>query len=296
MVSISNFSDFIGLGITLSLGFIAIETVKAFTQTLSERLFRFEAFIEEAFVVCKKSLIDRETMKEIRVANVNGRSTNTDLEKQRREYERLTSAVEQKIRAMKEEVCMRCQARSMSSICAYHAAIGTLLLLLGAVEERYPICISLALIVVSSVALLYTILGWSLGERSIKKKWLSKLASFSSLRHTFYAMMCTLILVVVAVILIKSRYFAPDDPDFLFMKECYYWCLLVVSLLPYTNFIVYIAKIRLKASEIRAQVNRERDKLKSECKKNTDKLQTLREMGEYNALTPLAIEDKDKES
>ena len=290
MVSISNFSDFIGLGITLSLGFIAIETVKAFTQTLSERLFRFEAFIEEAFVVCKKSLIDRETMKEIRVANVNGRSTNTDLEEQRREYERLTSAVEQKIRAMKEEVCMRCQARSMSSICAYHAAIGTLLLLLGAVEERYPSIVSLALAVVSFIALLYTLLGWGFGERSIKKKWLGTLASFSSLRHTFYAMVGTLVLVLVVAIL---GYFSPANQAFSFMKEGYFWFLLVVSLLPYANFAVYIAKMRLKASDIRTQVNEERDTLMEECKKNTEALQMFRKIGEY---APLAIRDKDEES
>ena len=290
MMSISNFSDFIGLGVTLSLGFIAIETVKAFTQTLSERLFRFEAFIEEAFVVCKNALIDKETIKEIRPANVEGTSTNNDIEEQKREYERLTSAVEQKTRAMKDEVCMRCQARSMSSICAYHAAIGTLLLLLGAVEERYPRIVSLALAVVSFIALLYTLLGWGLGERSIKKKWLGKLASFSSLRHTFYAMVGTLVLVLVATII---EYTTPVHIAFLFMTECYFWGLLIVSLLPFTNFVVYIAKIRLKVSDIRTQVNKERDTLMAECKKNTEALQMFRKIGEY---APLAIRNKDEES
>lgn len=291
MMSISNFSDFIGLGVTLSLGFIAIETVKAFTQTLSERLFRFEAFIEEAFVVCKNTLIDKETINAIRAANVNGTSTTNDIEEQKREHERLTCAVAQKTRAMKDEVCMRCQARSMSSICAYHAAIGTLLLLLGSVEERYPSTVSIALTVVSFIALVYTALGWGLGERSIKKKWLGKLASFSSLRHTFYAMVGTLFLVLVTTIL---RHFAPTIQAFSFITEYYFWSLLIVSLLPFANFIVYIAKIRLKASDIRTQVKKERDTLNKECQTNTDKLQRLREMGEYNTQSPLAIKGQDE--
>lgn len=290
MMSISNFSDFIGLGVTLSLGFIAIETVKAFTQTLSERLFRFESFIEEAFSACKKALIDRETLNGIRAARVNDKSTNNDLEEQKREYERLTSDIEQKIRAMKDEVCMRCQARSMSSICAYHAAIGVLLLLLGSVEERYPIFTSLALVGASLSALLYTLLGWSFGECSFKGKWLGKLVSFSSLRHPFYAMLVTLILVLIAIIL---RCFTPANPIILFMAEYYFWWLLIVSLLPYANFVVYIAKMRFKASGIRSQVYEERDKLEAECKKNKDQLVMLQKMGEYAIPTPLTIKSKD---
>ena len=77
------------------------------------------------------------------------------------------------------------------------------------------------------------------------------------------------------------------------MTECYFWGLLIVSLLPFTNFVVYIAKIRLKVSDIRNQVNKERDTLMEECKKNTEALQMFRKIGEY---APLAIRNKDEES
>lgn len=291
-MSISNFSDFIGLGVTLSLGFIAIETVKTFTQALSEETSIEEALEAlEAFVVCENTLIAKEPINAIRAANGDGTSTTNDIEELKREHERLACAVAQKTRAMKDEVRMRCQARSMSSICAYHAAIGTLLLLLGSVEERYPSTVSIALAGVSFIALLYTLLGWGLGERSIKKKWLGELVSFSSLRHTFYAMVGTLFLVLVITIL---GHIAPTNRAFSFITEYYFWSLLIVSLLPFANFIVYVAKIRLKASDIWTQVKKERDTVNKECQTNRDKLQRLREMGEYNTQSPLAIKGQDE--
>lgn len=276
---INNFSAFIGLGVTLSLGFIALESVKAFTQTLSERLFRFEAFIEEAFGQCKKILLDQSTVNSIRPAHVNGQSTNNDLEQQRREHERLGNLIEHKIHTMKEEVCTSCQAHSMSAICVYLVSIGALLLFLGAIENRYPDFVKLQLGVISFISLLYTILGWSFGERTFKSKWSSRLASFSSLRHASYSAIFTLVLAVAVAI---WRELDSQNLFLLFIAERSFLSLIIVALLPYANFAIYIAKMRLKASDIRTQVYQERDSLSEECRKNRDELDKLRTMGEYN--------------
>lgn len=276
---INNFSAFIGLGVTLSLGFIALESVKAFTQTLSERLFRFEAFIEEAFDLCKKILLDQSTVNSIRAANVDGKSTNNDLEEQKREHERLGNEIEKKVHAMKEEVCAICQARSMSAICIYLVFICAFLLLLGSMEDRYPVFVKQQLGVISSIALLYTLLGWSFGERAFKGKWASKITSFSSLRHASCSAILTLSLASAVAL---WRQLSPDSQFLLCMAKYDFWFLLTVSLLPYVNFAVYIGKIQLKAKDIRMQVKQKRDSLSEECKKNRNKLDQLRTMGEYN--------------
>lgn len=277
---INNFSAFIGLGVTLSLGFIALESVKAFTQTLSERLFRFEAFIEEAFDLCKKILLDQSTVNSIRAANVDGKSTNNDLEEQKREHERLGNEIEKKVHAMKEEVCAICQARSMSAICIYLVFICAFLLLLGSMEDRYPVFVKQQLGVISFIAILYTLLGWSFGERTFKRKWTSRLTSFSSLRHASCSAILTLSLAFAVAI---WRQFSPDNQFLLMLAKYDFWFLLAVTLLPYINFAVYIGKIQLKSKDIRTQVNQKRDCLSEECRKNRDKLEKLRTMGEYNS-------------
>ena len=181
MMLINSFSSIVQLGITLSIGFIAVEAVKTFTQILSERLFR------------KKALLDSATVDAIRPADVNGESTTNKLEREKREHERLRAEVDKGIQTSKEEVCAHCQARSMSALCSYHAFIGGLTLFLGAIEGRYPIFAFQALMFASLGGVIYSALGWLLGERTFK----SKVLSFFSLTH---ALSCALLTTVVSTI------------------------------------------------------------------------------------------------
>lgn len=278
MMLINSFSSIVQLGITLSIGFIAVEAVKTFTQVLSERLFRFEAFIEKEFGLCKKALLDGATVNAIRPAEVNGKSTTNKLEQQKREHERLLAEIDKGIQTSKEEVCAHCQARSMSALCSYHAFIGGLTLLLGAIEGRYPIFAFQALMFASVGGVIYSALGWLLGERTFK----SKLLSFFSLTH---ALSCALLTTVVSTIVALIDHFLLGDLLYQKLSSVQFWLLLIISLLPYLNFAIYGFKIRLKASGVKAQVISKRDELKQECESNTKELRTYQAMGEFNTLS-----------
>ena len=275
-MSINNFSELVSLGITLSIGFIAVESVKTFTQTLSERLFGFVDFVEKAFSECKKALLDQATVDGILPAEVNGKSTTNELEQQKREHERLHNEIEKTVRTSKDDVYARCQVRSMSALCGYHAAIGVLILLLGAIEERYPILVAQTLIATSGMGLLYSSLGWILGERSFQYKFLA----FSSLLHALTSALLTLVL---SIILALVDHFVLHNKFYTVLAPGFLWFLFTISILPFTNFAVYGLKIRMKASTIKAQVNSKRDELTKECKMNTKELRKYQTFGEYNA-------------
>lgn len=282
-MSINSFSELVSLGITLSIGFIAIGSVKTFTETLTERLFGFVDFLEKSFGECKKALLDQATVDGILAAEVNGKSTTNELEQQKRERERLLDEIESAVRTSRDEVYTDCQARSMSALCCYHAGIGVLILLLGAIEERYPILVAQTLTGTASLGLVYSSLGWILGERSFRYK----LLAFSTLHHALTSVLLTLALSIIVALV---DHFGLQDHLYTALMPYFFWFLFTISILPYANFAVYGLKIRMKASIIKPQVNNKRDKLKMECDKNTDELRKYQVMGEYNPHT-LSLKD-----
>lgn len=86
---LADFSSFIEVATTLNIALVAIEYVKTYTNVLCSQVFNFQDFINKSFVKCEKILVDRMTLEHIPSVSVEGRSTNSLIEKAKRDREKL---------------------------------------------------------------------------------------------------------------------------------------------------------------------------------------------------------------
>jgi hypothetical protein len=249
-MAIDDFSAIIELAATLSIAFVAVEYIKSFTHALCEKFFDYETFIEEAFGRCLSLLPDRATLNHIEPITIDGKSTNTRIEKVKRKNEALIEKIAEQKDNMKVEFSQQCQTFSMSSICFCIFVINTILLFLGGVENMMSYNVHLCVIFLSVFFCLYLITCWFLGE---------KYTFFSSLKYAGLSMLGIVLLSFVLILLFHDKLCC------CMIQSYWHWGLVLIVLLSFFNFGVFTFKIWLKSKQIKNNIEVAVTNLEKEC-------------------------------
>lgn len=268
-MTINNFSALIQLAATLSIAFVAVEYVRSYTTVLCEKFFKFHEFIKDSFEQCRAILTDIDTLSHIQPIDIGGgKTTNSEIEAAKRNNEALTKEIDTEELKKKEEMSCVCQAKSMSSMCFFIFLYNTLLLFVGGVEESHPYFVHSFSFSYGLLGVLYIVIGWWLGE----KEKPARFCDFASLRHSIYGFLIILLLSLTSGIIVHLFFF----DWFLYTLAPYWWYLFIFTLLlTYTNFVIFVFKIRIKAKSFKKTVLESKGQLEEKCKKAEERVSDL---------------------
>ena len=257
-MEIINLSASFQLIATLSIAFVAIEYVKSYTKILCERFFCFQDYVKKSFDECRNQLTDSETLSHIAPIDVgDGKTTNDKVEEVKRKHESLRKEIDEKEEAHKKSIITECEARSLSSMCFFIAIFNILNLLMCGADQLLPEGIFYCgVCCFNALCILYIVLGWILGE----KEKPCGIINFSSLKHPIFSIIIIVLLSVICAAILKVDAFER------FSKN-YWWIVVVIGLvLSYSNYIVFIFKLKIKAGRCKAHLKQITDSLSSDCK------------------------------
>lgn len=266
---INDFSPMIELAVTLNIAFVAVEYVKSYTNAVCNQLFNFGQFLKDAYGECKSLLVDDITLNSIRVSDINGKSIASEIEKAKITREKISSEINDDLQSFKLKVEKVCQSKCISSVSLWLFLYGlSFLFCMGLdsiVEEE---CIKMFILWLTIFTFVYTILGWSIGEKGYKKCFFD----FTSLRHAI----CSFVIGLCLSILLT--YICLQADKFV----CSFSLIVVLGVLyMYSNFIVSSIMVWLKASKVKDEIKTNANAYKDKCKKlrhDVDQLLAINEV------------------
>lgn len=266
---INDFSPMIELAVTLNIAFVAVEYVKSYTNAVCNQLFNFGQFLKDAYGECKSLLVDDITLNSIRVSDINGKSIASEIEKAKITREKISSEINDDLQSFKLKVEKVCQSKCISSVSLWLFLYGlSFLFCMGLdsiVEEE---CIKMFILWLTIFTFVYTILGWSIGEKGYKKCFFD----FTSLRHAI----CSFVIGLCLSILLT--YICLQADKFV----CSFSLIVVLDVLyMYSNFIVSSIMVWLKASKVKDEIKTNANAYKDKCKElrhDVDQLLAINEV------------------
>lgn len=258
-MTIDNFSAIIELAATMSIAFVAVEYVTSYTSVLCEKFFSISCFISTLFGECRAILTDTKTLEHLKPSNVDGKSTNSAIEKLKRLNELLNKEINEKEKQVKSNMTLSCQVISMSSLCLFLFMFNTLLLLFSCIESSIQDYTYVFISLLSLLSILYLLGGWILGEYS----WDLHLLKFSSLKHAVIGFIVIMVLSFLGSCFVCNQPWKSKYIDI--VKDAWIWILMLDVLLAYFNFIVFMFKIWRKGAEFKEDIKKTVDELKIKC-------------------------------
>ena len=153
-------------------------------------------------------------------------------------------------------------------MCFFIFLYNTLLLFVGGVEESHPYFVHSFSFSYGLLGVLYIVIGWWLGE----KEKPARFCDFASLRHSIYGFLIILLLSLTSGIIVHLFFF----DWFLYTLAPYWWYLFIFTLLlTYTNFVIFVFKIRIKAKSFKKTVLDSKGQLEEKCKKAEERVSDL---------------------
>lgn len=252
-MEINNFSTIIELVATMSIAFVAVEYVKSYTSELCERIFDFSKYIDNTFRDIKE-LVDTniETLNHIPPIVIEGISTNSKIEETKRKHEEFKKNIESTIDNKKKMIATECQARSMSSLCFFTFLFNVLLLFVGCIECRHSVFAHIFVSIFSILGIIYLILGWIFGENEKAIRFMR----FASLKYSVASFVIILFLATCTSLLVCFLL------NWSFIKDVWWYVLLISVFLSYVNFIVFVFKIKNRANAFKKKIIGKKEELK----------------------------------
>lgn len=262
---INDFCEPVSLVASLSIAFVAIESVKSYTSVLCERFFRFQDFVKKSFDECRALLTDPETLNHLDIADIgDGKTTVPEVEALKRERESLQKEIDETETEKKNCLPAACEAKSMSSLCLFVFLINAVFLFVGSIESLFLSFSHGFICVFSLFSLGYIILGWCVGEENNPHRCLD----YTSLKHPSVAFG-----VIIVLSLVLSSFISGHLESFL--DEWWWLFLLIIVVASYLNFIIYVLKIKQMAKEYTQGVNKTKGILSEKCDSATKKVNEL---------------------
>lgn len=263
---------------TLAAAFVAIQYVKSFTDILCSRYFHSTEKIKKAFAQCREELPDFVTLNTIQPITIGdgstSRSTSTDIERLKREHEKISSSIDKSENEYEQTFSDKCQVCSLSSISLYILLYGIILMLTAGIEDRYEYITHMIVLGTSAFMLIYIIGGWFIGEGKKERK----LLNFSDPMHPVICFGITILLTGIICTVFRIWFSEP-----VFITNCWWWVLFISLILSFANFIVFPVKIYLNAKKTMKEIETKSGELYNQCKKLHEDFNRL--MGFYNYLT-----------
>lgn len=266
---IDDFSPMIELAVTLNIAFVAVEYVKSYTNAVCNQLFNFGQFLKDAFGECKSLLVDDITLNSIHVSNINGNSIAGEIEKAKITREKISSDINDELQYFKLKVEKVCQSKCISSVSLWLFLYGLSYLFCMGIESKVKDeCIEMFILWQTIFTFIYTILGWSIGEKGYKKCFFD----FTSLRHAI----CSFVIGLCLSLLFTYICLQAD-------KCVHSFSLIVVIsvLYMYSNFIVSSIMVWHKASKVKNEIRTNANGYKDKCNRlqhDVDQLLTINEV------------------
>lgn len=266
---LSDFSPMIELAVTLNIAFVAVEYVKSYTNAICNQLFNFAQYLKESFEECKSLLVDDITLNSIHDSKINGNSISGEIEKAKIAKEKLSKEMGVELHNFALKIEKVCQAKSISSVSLWLFLYGlTYLFCMGIDSLVAESNIKIFSVWLTIFTFIYTLFGWSIGEKGYKKCCLD----FTSLRHGLVSYVIALIFATLLTVL--GFYFS-------FMLECFTTIFIFSVLYMYSNFVVSSIMIWKRASKVKREIRDIANGFKSRCnqlKRDVDKLLAVNEL------------------
>ncbi|SEO61763.1 hypothetical protein SAMN02910431_04618 [Bacteroides sp. AR20] len=277
---LNDFSTLIQLGATLNIAFVAVEYAKAYTHTLSEKVFKFQLFIISSFQDCMELLIDKNTLDHLEPIVIEGKSTNNKIEKAKRDRELLVKEIETEQKRLEENVKLMCESKSLSSLSLFLFLYSTTALFLVGITSLAPQFIPNFWSVLTFLTTLFLVVGWVLGENEKQQSYLD----FSLLRHSIlYFVFSVIISFILSIILSCCSLEVSVSP-------CWTYILVSSALIPFTNFIAFLIKIKRKAKAVKNEITRCSSEIKAKCTTLNQSIDALLSVSRLNQQ--LKIDDQ----
>lgn len=270
-MAINDFSTLICMAATMSIAFVATEYVTSYTKNLCERFFKFTEYVRDSYKKCRDILMDEESFKQLHPVVIDGQSTNGKIEEAKRKSEQVTKKINDTESKKLSEMTDMCQTRSMSSLCLFVFMLNTTLLLLGSVESKVGYSILKYSSTLCILSMIYILFGWCLGEYEFHNSCLR----FSSLKHATYSF---IVLVLLMIGLCNIGWCTID-----YISNFWWWLLLSCTIVSYLNFLVFILKVRWKATKFKNDIEKSASELMEECKEIEKETQELRTISKVSA-------------
>ena len=266
---INDFCEPISLAATLSIAFVAVESVKSYTSVLCERFFKFQNFVKSSFDDCRALLTDCETLNHLDIADIgDGKTTVPEIEALKRERESLQSEIDKTEKEKKNHLPAACEAKSMSSLCLFVFLINTAYLFFGSIESTASSFFHSIISIFSILSLTYIVLGWCIGEF----KNLICFLDYTSLKHPSIAF-GIIIFISLALALVFNLYKDCCIEPFL---DKWWWPFLIgIIVASYLNFVVYVIKIKLMAKRYQKEIITSKKELCKKCDNAAKKVNEL---------------------
>lgn len=250
-----DFSPMIELAVTLNIAFVAVEYVKSYTNAVCNQLFNFAKFLNNSFEECKSLLVDNVTLNSIHDSKINGNSIAGEIEKAKISREKISNEINNELQSFKIKIGNVCQSKSISSVSLWLFLYGlTDLFCMGIASIFEYEYVELFISWLTIFTVLYTVLGWIVGEKGYKMCCLD----FTSLRHA----LCSFIigLCISGLCTYCGLLYGKCTSIFPFI--------LVGSVLyMYSNFVVSSIMIWNRAAKVKKEIKTNASRYKEKCKK-----------------------------
>lgn len=264
-MSLSDFSSLFELAAGLNIAFVAVEISKGYTYILYEKVFRFGDRIHKAIEEIRKpAMVNQTSLNCMEPIDLGGKSTLVKIEEAKRDYEafiRDGGEAENRMKASAEKLCDM-KSFSVLSLCMF--LYCCVLLFVSGFQDSG--CLKFGFDVFTVFIFIYMIFGWWCGE---KYDW----SIYIQLRKVLWVHLVCVILSAVVTFLVYLNYrqiLIGDNIQNIFI--------MLASLIPFLNFIVFYFIIKNKMSEMRGRVDETLSALKKRGEILDEKFNTLNEV------------------
>lgn len=148
-----------------------------------------------------------------------------------------------------------CESKSLSSLSLFLFLYSTTALFLVGITSLAPQFIPNFWSVLTFLTTLFLVVGWVLGENEKQQSYLD----FSLLRHSIlYFVFSVIISFILSIILSCCSLEVSVSP-------CWTYILVFSALIPFTNFIAFLIKIKRKAKAVKNEITRCSSEIKAKC-------------------------------
>lgn len=263
-MSIAGFASLFALAATLNIAFVAVEYAYSYTKILSARIFNFTELITDQFKEIHNILLLKETLNNIEPTEIGGQSTLSQIEKNKREIEKLESEINIEKETLYEEINSICESKSFSALSLWNFFYSVSILFIIGLESTFTIFAHMFLYSASAFTLLYMIIGWFWGENNTIIS-----PFYSSLKRSIITFL--LFLAASIVVAIRANTCCPlSNADTIITPIC--------AAVPFLNFISYYFIIRHKGKSIKSKIKSCASKYQDSCSeidKDIENLKTI---------------------
>lgn len=249
---LADFSSFIEVATTLNIALVAIEYVKTYTNVLCSQVFNFQDFINSSFSKCEESLVDKNTLEHLSPDNINGCSTNSLIEKAKRDREKIVERIKEEKASFKDKIKLVCEAQNISSVSLWHFFLGLTGLFFVGIENYIALIKSVwGCMIVFSI--IYSVCGWIAKD----KKRDSAFFDYSSLRHSIIYFLGALIISIIVSVFCGCVN--------VFFDSIWDWAMPLTLFIMYCNFIAAVIKVWIKAQTVKNEIRESCSQIQREC-------------------------------